>query len=310
MDVELFLGIQDQWAKDSPYCMVILHKMFQHAAAEGQKEAEWIIHQGCWQNLPQLDPEAGITAIQLMGPETSKEELLELYLEVYTLHRLPGSPPGEPAILEEVLSSLPDHQGCEEEKAPAAMARPCPEVPNSSRSSIPHKGKKDNSVERSLAMVCKAHQKVLAMAATLEEEIERLNCTRNHSELRARSKSRDCQGQSREEQKRRCCQVQFEDQPAPSHPTNLKTGPSEEETNGKDCDLEEPPELKLAVASFLRGSPDTSKDESNRMPLEPVVLEFSQWVPWKAERCKTLEWWTKLSTIPGIEDCRKLARKV
>ena len=110
----------------------------------------------------------GIPTIQLVGPETSKEELLELYLEVYKLHRLPGSPPGEPAILEEVLSSLPDHQGCEEEKAPAVMARPHPEGPNSSRSSIPHRGKKDNSVERSLAMVCEAHQKALAMVATLE----------------------------------------------------------------------------------------------------------------------------------------------
>ena len=245
-----------------------------------------------------------------MGPETSKEELLELYLEVYKLHRLPGSPPGRPAILEEVLSSLPNHQGHEEERAPAAMARPHPEVPYSSRSGIPHKGKIDNSVERSLAMVCEAHQKALAAVATLEEEIERLNHTQNHSEPRTRSKSRDCWGQSREEQKWRCHQVQFEDQPAPSCPTDPKTGPGEEGTNGEDSDLEELLELKPAVASFLRGSPDTSEDEGDRMPPEPTVLEFSQWVPWKAKRCKTLEWWTKLLTVPGIEDCRKLAREV
>ena len=66
--------------------------------------------------MPQLNPEAGIPSLQLVGPEMTKEELLELYLEVYKLHRLPGSPPGEPAILEEVLSSLPDHQRCEEGK--------------------------------------------------------------------------------------------------------------------------------------------------------------------------------------------------
>ena len=148
-DVELFLRIQHRWAEDSPHHVVILHKMFQHVATEGQ-EAEWIVCQGCWQNLPQLNPEVGIPAVKLVGPETSKEELLELYLEVYKLHRLPGSPPGEPPILQEVLSSLPDHQGHEEEKAPAAMARPCPEVPHSSRSGIPHKGKKDNLVKRCL----------------------------------------------------------------------------------------------------------------------------------------------------------------
>ena len=67
----------------------------------------------------------------------TKEELLELYLEVYKLHRLPGSPPGELAILKEVVSSLPDHQRCEEEKAPAAMALPHPEGSHSSRSSAP-----------------------------------------------------------------------------------------------------------------------------------------------------------------------------
>ena len=43
MDVELFLGIQDRWAEDSPHCLVILHEMFRHVAAKGWKEAEWIV---------------------------------------------------------------------------------------------------------------------------------------------------------------------------------------------------------------------------------------------------------------------------
>ena len=74
--------------------------------------------------MPQLNPEAGAPTIQLVGPKTSKEELQELYLEVYKLHRLPGSPPGEPVLLEEVLSSLEDHQGQKAEEAPTAMVRP------------------------------------------------------------------------------------------------------------------------------------------------------------------------------------------
>ena len=90
---------------------------------------------------------------------------------------------------------------------------PVPEGPHFSRSGTPHKGRKDDSVERSLAMVCEAHQKALAMVATLEE-IERLSHTWNCSELRVRSKSRDHRGRSRKEQKRRCHQVWFEDQPA------------------------------------------------------------------------------------------------
>ena len=120
MDVELFLGIQDQWTEDTPHHLIILYEMFRHVAAKGWKEAEHVICRGCPQTLPQLNPEAGVPTIQLVGPDTTKEELFEIYLEVYKLHRLPGSPPGEPVILQEVLSSLPNHQRHEEEEAPAA----------------------------------------------------------------------------------------------------------------------------------------------------------------------------------------------
>ena len=310
MDVELFLGIQGQWAEDSPHHMAIIHEMFWHAATKGQKEAEQIIHQGCQQNMPQLNPEAGIPTIQLVGPETSKEELHELYLEVYKLHRLPRSPPGEPVLLEEVLSSLKDHQGWKGKRHQQPWQGPIQKIPIPPEVACLRKEKRDSSVERSLATVHEAHQKALAMVATLEEEIERLSCTQNCPETRARSKSRDCCGQSREEQKRRCCQVQFEDPPAPNSPTDPKTGSGEEGTTSKGSDLEEPLELRPEVASFLRGSLETSGDEGNVMPLEPAVLEFSQWVPWKAKKCETPDWWSELLVVPGMENYRKLAREV
>ena len=40
VDVDLFLEAQEQWAKDSPHRLIILHEMFLHVAYEGQKEAE------------------------------------------------------------------------------------------------------------------------------------------------------------------------------------------------------------------------------------------------------------------------------
>ena len=162
MDVDLFLEIQNKWAEDSPHRLVILHEMFQHAAIEGQKEAEQTILRGCWQNMPQLNPEAGIPAVQLVGLETTKEELLEIYLEVYKLHRLPGSPPGEPAILEEIMASVPDHPQSEEDQTHEAAVQPHPGGSHSSRSIAPCRRKNNDSVERSLAMVCEAHQKALA----------------------------------------------------------------------------------------------------------------------------------------------------
>ena len=62
------------------------------------------------------------------------------------------------------------------------------------RSRTPRRGRRDASAERSLAEAREAHWKALAMAATLEEEIEQLSCplTRSQSEARAHSQSRDC----------------------------------------------------------------------------------------------------------------------
>ena len=79
--------------------------------------------------MPQLNPEAGVPTIQLVGPETTKEELFKIYLEVYNLHRLPGSPPGEPAILEEIMASVPDHPQNEEDKTLEAALWPVMEAP-------------------------------------------------------------------------------------------------------------------------------------------------------------------------------------
>ena len=109
MDVKLFLELQSSWPEDSPHRLVILHEMFWHAAIEGQKEVEQTICQGHWLHMPQLNLEAGVPIVQLMGPQTTKEELLDLYLEVYKLHRQPGSPPRKLAILDKIMATVLDH---------------------------------------------------------------------------------------------------------------------------------------------------------------------------------------------------------
>ena len=158
--------------------------------------------------------------------------------------------------------------------------------------------------------MCKAHQKALAAVATLEEEIDRLSHTRAHSKSRARSKSRDQWRPSGEGQKKRCCQVRFADEAAPSQSANPKTPLGEERSEGRGSDLEKPPELKPTGASFLQGLPETLDDEGKKTPLEPAISDFGQWVPWRAERCEMPEWWAELSAMPGKEDTRKLAREV
>ena len=85
------------------------------------------------------------------------------------------------------------------------------------RSRTPRRARRDASVERSLAEMKEAHQKALAMVATLEEEIEQLSCPliRSQSEAGAHSRNRDhCRCRSRG-RKRRCHQVWLEDCCAP-----------------------------------------------------------------------------------------------
>ena len=72
-------GAQDQWAEDSPHRLTILHEMFLQAASEGWKEVEWYVCRGIWWQMPQLNPEVDISTVQLVQPETSREELLDTF---------------------------------------------------------------------------------------------------------------------------------------------------------------------------------------------------------------------------------------
>ena len=184
MDVDLFWGAQNQWAKDSPHRLTILHEMFLHTASKGQKDAEQVICQGHWWHMPQLNPEVGVPAIQLVWPETSREELLDLYLEVYKLHRLPGSPLGELAILEEVSTTILG-PSWEKEETPNAQMQPSHKDFHPSQIRRPCQ-KRETSLERSLDRVCKACRKALSPTATLEEEIEKLHRMRGHSQSELR----------------------------------------------------------------------------------------------------------------------------
>ena len=211
VDVDLFLEAQEQWAKDSPHCLIILHEMFLHAASKGQKEAEQVVCQGHWQHMPQLDPEAGVPAIQLVHLEIDREKLLDLYLEVYKLHRLPSSPPGEPAILKEVSSALPCHSP-EEKGTPDTQRQPNHEDfhPPQSR---PSQWERESLLDRSLARVHEVHRKALLTAMTLEEEIKKLHRMKAHSSPKWRP--RDSQRPEERRRKRRC-RVSFSSQPTVS----------------------------------------------------------------------------------------------
>ena len=102
--------------------------------------------------MPQLNPEAGAPTIQLVGPDTTKEELMEIYLKVYKLHRLPGSPPGKPVIWEEIMAKVPDNPHGEEDQMHEAAPQSSPRGSHSSKSRTSHR-RNDDSVGQTLATV-------------------------------------------------------------------------------------------------------------------------------------------------------------
>ena len=124
MDVELFLEGQERWEADSPHHLMMLHKMLQHTLQQGQREVEHMVCHGCRQGLPKLDPEVDVSAVQLVGPHTSRKEIESLYHEVFKLWRLPGSPPGEPELVAEVVSLLEVCQKWEESEMPQMAREP------------------------------------------------------------------------------------------------------------------------------------------------------------------------------------------
>ena len=112
------------------------------------------------------------------------------------------------------------------------------------RSRTPRRGRRDVSVGRSLTKAREAHQKALAMAATLEEEIEWLShpLIRSHSEARTHSQSRDCHRHRSRGWKRTHCQVQLEDCHAPYfeyHPSQRGSESERDAEATEDLTLEE-----------------------------------------------------------------------
>ena len=314
MDVKLFLEGQAKWETDSPYRLMMLHKMFQHASEQRQKEAECMVHQGCWHELPKLDPEVDISAIQLVGPQTSRKEIESLYYKVYKLWRLPGSPPREPELMAEMVSSLEDHQGQEWWETPQMSGEPnSTDVwPPRSRTSQ----RRYASRERILTEVREAHHRALVMAAALEEEIEQLSCPLVQSQVETwvQSCSRECCRPRSRGCKKRHCQVQPED----CHAFYFKYQPSWrnlEPWGGaaatKDLNLEELPELGPEVTCFLQGSAESLEEENVKAASpKPPIEGLQNWVTWKAQAYKIPGWWQELTMVPGVDNYEKLAHEV
>ena len=277
MDINMFLDRYARWEVGSPHHSVILHEMFLHTAKQGQKEAEWMIHWGCQHGLLKLDPQADISAVWSVGPQTSREEFRDLYYQVYKLRRLPGSPSWGLEWIEKltarVVPSLKDHLRQKEDKPLQGLEDPGLADIQPSRSKTPRRGRRGTSAERDLAKVREAHQRALATAAAWEEKIERLSQSNTWGQLDtcAHSQSHDCWRRRSSRWSRR----HYRAWPEESHASFFEYSPpqwgpgSGEDVEVKllllDFNLEPLPELGPEVDHFLQEMAGSSEEDNGNM---------------------------------------------
>ena len=104
-----------------------------------------MVHQGHWHGLPCLDPQVDTPAIWAVEPWTTREEIGNLYYELYKLKRLPGSTPCglrqmEEELTTDMVSSLEDCLRWREVQPPGDLEEPGLADAQPSRSNTPRGG--------------------------------------------------------------------------------------------------------------------------------------------------------------------------
>ena len=179
-----------------------------------------------------------------------------------TQQRLPGSPPGGPKLMWEVLSIFKGHQGWRESRASSAIPRPQTEDPQPLKGWSPGRegilsGTEPGQHER-------GSPKTLATAAALEGEIERLSCPFPRGSQRLEAPMREAETAEYIgpwNAKRGSAEYHLVTLLPPIHQLKAVWFPLEGSWPPEDPDLGEPPELEPRVTSFLTGSVESSKEE-------------------------------------------------
>ena len=113
LDTNLFLDEIPKWEPGRPHCSFLFQRMFAQTEVTGWKEYDWGICRGHQQPLPERDIQAKIPAMELLTPESTWEEIMTLYYQVYHLKRNLEEVPCSKDIAEEthleILEMLKAH---------------------------------------------------------------------------------------------------------------------------------------------------------------------------------------------------------
>ena len=94
----------------------LLQRMFLHAVAMGQRGYDFAICQGRWEPSAEQDLEVEPSTLELISTKATREEITEIYHDMYQLQRLHGKmfcdEEMEKYICQEILDSVKEHLWC------------------------------------------------------------------------------------------------------------------------------------------------------------------------------------------------------
>ena len=106
LDANLFLEELPRWEPGGLHHPYLYQRMFACVEADGQKECDHGIHQGCWQPLLERDLWVELPTMELLTQETTQEEVMALYHKVYQLKRSPREVPCSKDTAEETCIEI------------------------------------------------------------------------------------------------------------------------------------------------------------------------------------------------------------
>ena len=307
VDLELFLEEYPQWGLGTPHKLVVLHEMFPHAAGQGQKEAECMFCRGCWGSVPEPDPRADQSAMELVGYQMSRKSMRDIYHSMYLLRRSPGSPScGEQQrrrTIQDILSSLT-----------VQLQRQT--YPPATGDLGPQEGEwvgldQQGSYE---VVLWAAHQMVLETTKALQIDLERLGSEQRrrsqaHFHSQSRSRSRTCSRNWSRTHSRNWSRTRSRGQSR-----NCARADSQSCSHGDLWGIRpQSPDKPLPKRRVSFHDPKDEKDPIKKeasCSMEPSIDDLEMWLEFQAEQLGTPTWWKELGAMPGIEDWCKFAQEI
>ena len=298
---ELFLDEYPRWEIEAPNWSVILHQMFLHATMRCQ--------------------EADQSAMKLVGYQTSRKEIRDLYHSVYLLRRSPGFPPcGSQQRREAIYDILSSLRNCLHQWVyPITAEEDTQWAVNKSwsRSRV-----SEDPHEEALWEARVVHQRALEATQVLESDIKRLSwglrdvqwtrpCSGNSSHFQSWFLDRQLRSPCRYWQERRvtCWEPEVKSDPEERPFWGVLGQSSGIFPENGDGVLPSSPRLG-SIYPLERPMAYQNTEGRENYPQSPPSGMLKPGSDWWDHQLDMPCWWMELTAIPVVEDPWKLTWKI